>query len=94
MQSVVVNPAWRLWTGCVLIILATVSCPIDFEVMGELPIWRRFWLAFFSAAAIVTRVPVFWQGKIGQRVLTGVLLAFPLSGLFQALVYLFFEALD
>ena len=71
--------------GFLLIILAILSCPMDFDHMGALSIPRRCWLGVFSAAAVVTVVPVLWRGRVWQRVLAGVLLLSPVLSLFESL---------
>src|SRR5215207_11246579 len=86
------TPGARLAIGFVLMALGVLSCPMDFDHMGELSIRRRFWLGVFSAGAIVILVPVFWRGRTWQRLLAGFLILLPLLNLFEALTYLWIKA--
>jgi hypothetical protein len=88
MPFVITHHGARLGVGFLLIILAAWSCPMDFDHMGALSIERRFWLGVFSAAAVVTLVPVIWRGRIWQRVFAGILVLFPLLSLYEAVSYL------
>jgi hypothetical protein len=92
MPSAIISPGVRLGIGFALFVFAQLSCPMDFDHMGSLSIWRRFWLGVFSTAAVVTLVPVFWRGRVWQRVVAGVLVVFPLLSMFEAFSYLSIKA--